>query len=360
MMASFVVGGGSFPFYAKGASARPLGPPAAFLTFASLVIEVEECGIKAWDRVGRYAGMPIPCPEEGCDKVFSSRQALQYHLDHAVCKKPELICKCGKEFNRRYRYNEHVAKCQHSDNYLGGNPEGDADVPGAERVEVLDFDKTSEQAVIDFVSANADARQRLSDAFECGCLHEEITRLTHFKGPPENRNVFNFDGKSVNMKVIYEGEPLQFDAARGVMMIIDRNIRIAQDPIVREVLGVTDGDVLATAMTARQLKYETQQIRTVLENSGRYVMIQRPPPLERTTSQRRFWSTRTRNCVAAQQGWQCNICDRLLTSAYDIDHNVPLFKGGADEYFNLQALCVECHRNKTAAERSGNRVLLPN
>lgn len=33
-----------------------------------------------------------------------------------------------------------------------------------------------------------------------------------------------------------------------------------------------------------------------------------------------------------------------------LDHIVPLFKGGADEEFNLQPLCDECHAEKTAED----------
>lgn len=35
------------------------------------------------------------------------------------------------------------------------------------------------------------------------------------------------------------------------------------------------------------------------------------------------------------------------TAAAELDHIVPLFKGGADDETNLQGLCVECHYDKT-------------
>ena len=34
--------------------------------------------------------------------------------------------------------------------------------------------------------------------------------------------------------------------------------------------------------------------------------------------------------------------------ATDLDHVVPLFKGGADDQTNLQGLCPTCHEKKTA------------
>lgn len=37
----------------------------------------------------------------------------------------------------------------------------------------------------------------------------------------------------------------------------------------------------------------------------------------------------------------------LVTAAIEVDHVVPLFKGGADDESNLQSLCRECHDTKT-------------
>lgn len=36
-----------------------------------------------------------------------------------------------------------------------------------------------------------------------------------------------------------------------------------------------------------------------------------------------------------------------------LDHVVPLFKGGADDDSNLQGLCDQCHAVKTAADMAG-------
>ncbi len=39
----------------------------------------------------------------------------------------------------------------------------------------------------------------------------------------------------------------------------------------------------------------------------------------------------------------------------EIDHIIPLFKGGADTEANCQGLCKECHDNKSVAERGDKR-----
>ena len=33
--------------------------------------------------------------------------------------------------------------------------------------------------------------------------------------------------------------------------------------------------------------------------------------------------------------------------AVEVDHIIPLFKGGADDWCNLQGLCLTCHQQKT-------------
>lgn len=39
-----------------------------------------------------------------------------------------------------------------------------------------------------------------------------------------------------------------------------------------------------------------------------------------------------------------------VTAAVEVDHVVPLSKGGADDDDNRQGLCVPCHQAKTARD----------
>lgn len=45
----------------------------------------------------------------------------------------------------------------------------------------------------------------------------------------------------------------------------------------------------------------------------------------------------------------CTACRAAgrIRPATDLDHIVPLFKGGTDDEENLQGLCAECHAEKT-------------
>lgn len=55
--------------------------------------------------------------------------------------------------------------------------------------------------------------------------------------------------------------------------------------------------------------------------------------------------------VASNQKWQCNMCMNMLDYTYEIDHIVPLYKGGNNDLSNLQALCRNCHGKKTIYDK---------
>ena len=59
--------------------------------------------------------------------------------------------------------------------------------------------------------------------------------------------------------------------------------------------------------------------------------------------------------VAASQEWKCGHCKNLFDASYEVDHIVPLFKGGSNNESNLVALCRNCHGRKTVEDRLGFR-----
>ena len=62
---------------------------------------------------------------------------------------------------------------------------------------------------------------------------------------------------------------------------------------------------------------------------------------------------KVRKLALQRDGYLCQHClpDRV-TPATDVDHKTPKAQGGKDDLDNLQSLCVECHKIKTAAENS--------
>ena len=66
---------------------------------------------------------------------------------------------------------------------------------------------------------------------------------------------------------------------------------------------------------------------------------------------RRRITAHEKRIVAARQKWICVYCNTLLTATFEVDHIIPLHRGGEDDYeTNCHALCCECHRVKTQRE----------
>lgn len=64
---------------------------------------------------------------------------------------------------------------------------------------------------------------------------------------------------------------------------------------------------------------------------------------------------RARERILTRDGGLCQPCLHrgLVTVAREVDHVVPKARGGSDADDNLQAICVACHRAKTAVETRG-------
>ena len=74
---------------------------------------------------------------------------------------------------------------------------------------------------------------------------------------------------------------------------------------------------------------------------------------------RRTWGVSEQKVVAAAQQWRCASCNVLLPAAYELDHVVPLWKGGEDCHeTNAAALCPNCHAEKTQKENIERQTML--
>jgi len=61
---------------------------------------------------------------------------------------------------------------------------------------------------------------------------------------------------------------------------------------------------------------------------------------------------RIRDRILQRDCYQCQHCKRkgFVTLADEVDHIVPLSKGGTDADDNLEAICADCHKVKTQQE----------
>jgi 5-methylcytosine-specific restriction protein A len=71
--------------------------------------------------------------------------------------------------------------------------------------------------------------------------------------------------------------------------------------------------------------------------------------MKRTTGRR--WMEIRRHMLELQP--LCVMCSKngILKFAHEVDHKIPLHKGGTDDYSNLQCLCREHHYKKTQEEQ---------
>lgn len=65
----------------------------------------------------------------------------------------------------------------------------------------------------------------------------------------------------------------------------------------------------------------------------------------------------TRKRILSRDKGLCQVCmaDGKLRPAKQVDHKVPKFEGGSEDDDNLQAICVDCHKAKTAVEAQRGR-----
>jgi predicted HNH restriction endonuclease len=75
-----------------------------------------------------------------------------------------------------------------------------------------------------------------------------------------------------------------------------------------------------------------------------------------TTKEKRNVTGLMKKRVAARQGWKCGKCGKMLDETYEVDHVIPLYKGGTNDESNLVGLCPHCHRTKTVDERIADNI----
>ena len=83
-------------------------------------------------------------------------------------------------------------------------------------------------------------------------------------------------------------------------------------------------------------------------------------PWKRDSSGKRGYGhawVKLRERVMRRDRYLCQPCEAkgYVTLANAVDHILPKSQGGTDDMENLQAICNECHEEKTIAESGGKR-----
>jgi len=72
-----------------------------------------------------------------------------------------------------------------------------------------------------------------------------------------------------------------------------------------------------------------------------------PSELHQTT--RKTISPRTRYKLLRRDGFRCQYCGKTAEQTeLEIDHIIPISKGGSDGYENLITACIDCNQGKSA------------
>lgn len=69
---------------------------------------------------------------------------------------------------------------------------------------------------------------------------------------------------------------------------------------------------------------------------------------QRSTPKRRAISRKLRLLILERDSYRCCLCGRTAKETkLEVDHKIPIAKGGTDSLNNLWTLCIDCNRGKS-------------
>lgn len=134
----------------------------------------------------------------------------------------------------------------------------------------------------------------------------------------------------------------------GALSVVGKSPKMSYDNMkaLQEFIQVVPIDRQSKDMLTPFLSYQTE---SGFSNSKDQASIRK---IEKSGSKgtKRSVSETKKKYVASQQNWTCNKCNQKLNHTFEVDHKVRLEYGGTNEVSNLEALCRECHGQKTSFE----------
>lgn len=84
--------------------------------------------------------------------------------------------------------------------------------------------------------------------------------------------------------------------------------------------------------------------RDIASNERCIMKSGKSPSIKRSVSETK------KKFVSARQNWRCAKCNEQLNAYFEVDHKIALKHGGSNHVDNLESLCPNCHREKTALD----------
>jgi len=126
---------------------------------------------------------------------------------------------------------------------------------------------------------------------------------------------------------------------------------IEEQPSTQKDLGKLVGDFSHPFFAFNGITKEQFVVRFPLTELLRQSRIPRQPIVQtkqRSTTKRKAISRRLRLLILERDGYRCCLCGRTAKETkLEVDHKVPVAKGGTDSLNNLWTLCTDCNRGKS-------------
>ena len=75
--------------------------------------------------------------------------------------------------------------------------------------------------------------------------------------------------------------------------------------------------------------------------------------VEPKPTKRKHFSPLVSKQIAARQRFRCALCKSWFDDQlWDLDHIIPLFRGGGNDLSNIRALCRACHMDLSARQQA--------
>lgn len=170
--------------------------------------------------------------------------------------------------------------------------------------------------------------------------------------------------KSTSKKMVEE----KINALESQLLLAEEKINILESKMASDEnskINNEDTNIIKQTLASEQTsldKYNTMLKEYNLTDSDNIIKIteEKTITIKKDKSQKSsFDSTKSKRniteakkkLVVSKQSWKCNHCNELLDNTYEVDHIIPLYKGGDNTIDNLQGLCRNCHGKKTSLDK---------